>query len=138
MRNHLQPLPFKIAPTRLFLSKPHYLMPAKFSGNRERFLLTRQPFMTIFSPLLLPAHLEGGFCTPFSLGHKRPHSLAVFLCPSKIKTVSCRLNSMVGCIGQSLWLAAPKRGSAKPDTVRHPKICTFAWRLHHQSLGVTA
>ncbi len=87
----------------------------------------------------LSAHLEGGRGNPNNKGHQRPQSHAVFLCLSKLKTVSVRLHSvMAGCIG--LPSGRPSLCSVFPHPIQSAAnvVENISSGLNPQNKGITA
>ncbi len=96
--------------------------------------------LIIMAAILTPlsTHLEAGICSP-SKGHKRPQSIAVFLCPPKTQAVLCLvLSIMAGYFRQPLKrLAGSFAGTAN---LTYPATQCFAalnggYPLHK---GITA
>lgn len=98
-------------------------------------VLTATPFQPILASL---SNMKVEFSSSFSLGFNKPLSNVVFLCPSKIKAVLIRLLSMVGCIGQPLWLVVPKGDTANPIQSAAQCFAATGSGLKPQSLGHTA
>ncbi len=85
----------------------------------------------------LSAHLKGGIGISLRQGFNKPLSTVVFYCPQKIKAVSIRLFSMVGCIGESK--DSPHLVAVcQPDTVRRPMIGIISSGLNLLRQGITA
>ncbi len=91
-----------------------------------------------FMLCLLSAHLKGGFSSSFRQGFNKPLSTVVFLCPQKIKAVSIRLFSMVGCIGQPFWLVAPCRDTANSIQSASQCLAATGSGLNLLRQGITA